>query len=153
MRTVTLDGRRFPLVGVVCPPDPDGIERTDWNRSLGTTGDPDYIVPAENGLLFSLTRLPAGTWELWLHSPACKLVTQPPDTPVWLPRIVGLVDGALRVEADDDDRRTWRWTCFWTGADEDWLVEHMDRLSRMPVPRAAGPRVRLVDPDALQPDA
>lgn len=148
MRTVTLDGRRFPIVGVICPPDPDGNDRSDWDRSLGTTGDPDYIIPAENGLLFSLTRLPSGTWELWLHAPNCKLSEQLPEEPTWLPRLVGLVDGALVVEPDAE-RHRFRWTCFWTQAEEDWLVETIDRLSRLPLPHADGPRVRLVDPDAL----
>lgn len=143
MSTICIGDRTFPTVGLICPPV-DGDESTEWSRSLGMSeGDTARFVVAENGILFEVTPSDDG-WSLNLYTPTCWCYERDPDGPLWLPRLASIIDGALVALDPNSTEGQWNWT----GCEDWWLVEFIDRLSAMPFTIPDGPRVRFVDADA-----
>jgi hypothetical protein len=141
---VTLAGRRWPIVALVCPEDDDHDDPA--NRTLGI--GPDVYVPMENGLLVLLDYNDQdgpyhGTWDVWLHLRRCYLDGPWPngDNPIWLPQYARLVSG--RVVPDDPKMRL-PGIGSWFNADPDWVSEHLDRLATFPVELGEGPEVSLI---------
>lgn len=148
--TVTIDGRRFPICTVICP-------ATDQDRAAGLTdadrslpGGYDQVwIPAENGTLLVVEPATApafrgdgGLLSLAVYSPICTLTLDfnPDDPPIWLPQ--GLV--VMNNQLISEKLASIRWKML-QGAEPWWVVEQIDRLSRMPVIDVVdGPKARLV---------
>lgn len=142
---VTVGGRRFPTVTVICPQDPDAPARDDASRSLGGTGpgDGSFWIPTENGMLLSVEDWrPAvgfaapGRLELSVYARTCTRVVGLDEAPSWLPWSVGLAGGVLSTDVAG--------VGGWIDAEPEWVVETIDRLSRRPFTQPPGPEVRLV---------
>jgi hypothetical protein len=149
--TVVIDDRHFPAVAVICPPlegDPD--PGTDEDRMLGGHGGPgitntvsdQVYIPCENGVFVAVEDFENQPgYVITLHSRAC--LQQPWDNSrIWIPYSVSIVDGRLVATSDllSLSRAAWRWE----GAEPEWTVELIDRVSRMPFTQPPGPEVRLI---------
>lgn len=153
IKTLNLAGRRFPLVGIVCP-RAEGDADPDWHRSLGVD-DPQWHVPAENGVLFAVEAIQRGgdvVYDLAMYSAACCLVIDHDDE-YWLPTPVYLHNGDLHAQPwgslADGRILLHPGVHEWRGADADWVAETIDRLGRKPFTvDEDAPRVRLVAADA-----
>lgn len=144
MSTTEIAGRRFPSCALVCPPADDD-KLSDWSRSLALD-ESEVFIPAENGLLFQVQSTPKG-WNLNLYSPTCYLYDVGDGFPVWLPFPVAIVGGALvGVPHAHGYRMPGPWD--WREADDEWLVEFIDRIAAKPFSPPDGPRVRMVDTSA-----
>jgi len=133
--TVTIAGRRYPAVALICPQDTE--PRPDRDRALAVGGgDQSVYIPAENGLLF---RVEEGRNEryhglsLEPNARTCRQV-EDYDGWMWLPWTIGVIDGVLVPGASN----CWYW------AEPEWVVETIDRLSRKSFMQPDGPLVQLV---------
>lgn len=135
--TVTIAGRSFPVAMLICPPDER--QTTDKDRSLGggSPNDLSRYVLAENGVLFMVEPDSDSTWTLALFARTCILTLEvDKDDDLWLPHAVILREGELSALGSG--------TYMWSHCEPEWVVETIDRLSRMPFTQPAGPVVRLV---------
>lgn len=138
--TVTIAGRTFPAVGLICPPI-DGQDYDDQDRTLGAgRADQSAYIPAENGVLFRVeygeneryrglsldlnARVCEKAWSVdeWLYLPASVVIR------------AGQLVGGCHV----------RGIGSWYFAEPDWVVETIDRLSRRPYTEPEGEPARLV---------
>lgn len=122
--TVELAGRRFPACVLICPiaeTDP----RSAWDRTLGL---PWVYIPLESGILVGLEEDTRGL-ECRLYSRTCEFHS---SENVWLPHWLGL-HGRRIIPG-------WQW---WSGCEEEWLVEHIDRISTFAYEQPPGPLVEL----------
>lgn len=141
--TVTIAGRIFPAVGLICP-TVDGLDASPLDRLLGDTADwgdkaePYAFVPCENGILIELTQDAGdGTYEVQLVAHQC--VYHDFGGPQWTPRTME-VDGDRIVLFNGRSKAPW----LWEHAEPDWLADHIDRMSRKTVIIPAGPRVQPI---------
>ena len=156
MDYVAIAGRRFPAVGLICPQVEGDEVLSDEDRSLGLSpGDEAHYVPTENGLLVEVSPMGEGRehlLHLMVRARTCELFVEPipggqPER-LWTPWLLGLLDGRLvpvpsvACGVVVPPRPTW----WWANAEPEWVVEHIDRLSRMPLVPPAGPEARLVSP-------
>lgn len=140
-----LAGRRFPTVGLICPESPSNTDEYDRAMGLVPT-DTVWYIPVENGVLVHLEKDDEGDWHVYLYAraceqdPFCRAVDEPP---IWLPIPVCIYEGELQARPSP-----WRpkedapW--YWDHAEESWLCEHLDRISRMHFKQPEGPQVQLV---------
>ena len=116
------------------------------DRALGWAGDRgrSAYVPAENGVLFRVELDDDDeTLTLCMDARTCRRDYDPNDGSwLWLPHSVYLVDGTLVAED-----RSLRGIFCWRGAEPEWVVETIDRLSLRPFAQPEGPEMRLVHLD------
>lgn len=150
--TVTIAGRRWPAVCLLCPQWETEPE-TDWNRTLGDTvpskigGSWEVFVPLENGLLVEVTVNvnPRSRLNVALYVAACYLDARDfgsADPPIWLPLAAGMVGKDVVIGTGSMRDRQSRWI----GADPEWINELIDRLASKHVPMAdmSNPRAKLI---------
>jgi hypothetical protein len=139
---VRIAGEMFPTCTVICPRTEKDIEAkyTDEDMSLSDPGR--VIIPAENGTLFEIgpERAPAfrGDGKLlfvYVSSPVCSSFGEW-DELSWLPQPL-ILDGRVLKGG--------RPGSVWNGAEPEWVVEHIRRLSCMPVVDLVdGPLAKIV---------
>lgn len=138
--TITIAGRRYPSVALICPVHDDEPDVSEWDRALGAApGDPMVYVPAENGVLFAVEpdTAPAaspGNLRLALYTVACYEIDDGANTRMWVPHSVRWQGGALIAGP----------LSYWWNAEPEWVAETIDRLSQMRFKIPDGPRVRMV---------
>ena len=106
-------------------------------------------IPCENGAFVAVeTYEHKPGYAVTLHARACQ---QSPwdNTHLWIPYFVGIDHGKLVAQERFLDLGCpWRWD----DAEADWIVELIDRVSRMPFDQPPGPEVRLIPlAEAFQP--
>lgn len=143
-----LNDRRFPAIGLICPPYNEGetMDRSDEERLLGgpsydpaTNSTWEVYVPLESGALIEVKYQPDdGRTDATLTAPSChlSLLGHPEDT-CYLPHFMETAGGVIGI-------RFRLGSGMWNWCDHDWLAEHIDRLSRMPVELPLGPRCRPI---------
>ena len=153
--TVTLAGRRFPATNAICPPTGPDDPDTELDRILAGHGGPgtvgasisfEVLIPAENGVLVAVELDDKYGYKMTLHSRTCR--PEPwDDTEIMIPYFVSIVGSELVVNQPRTRRGpfvppvgVWRWD----NADPEWIVEFIDRISRMPFTQPPGPEVRLI---------
>jgi hypothetical protein len=141
--TVEIAGRRFPAVGLICPPEDDRPQESERDRALAAGGgDQSVYVPAENGVLF---RVEEGRNEhhhglsLDINARTCRRYYSGGEW-LWLPCDVAVIDGELLPGSWSN----WYW------AEPDWVVETIDRLSHKPFTQPDGPLCQLVRLDHFE---
>lgn len=101
------------------------------------------MIPCESGLLFQLDWCDATetAYQMQLLARTCELTKI--SEPLWLPHFMCInvkVPAVTVLPYPDMNGSPW----FWEGADPEWVVEHIDRVSKMPFVEPPGPRVRLI---------
>lgn len=151
MSYLELAGRRFPLVGVILPVHPER-EASEWNRSLGfekSYYSRWFYIPAENGVLFQLEytnrKRPEDGWTLHLYARTIE-ENRLDEEPMYLLHPVTLLEQRLIAYPWGEPFGAF----YWTNAEEGWLVEHIDRLSRLPYDEPPGLPARLVPLDYFE---
>ena len=120
--TVTIADRVLPLVTIICPPTDDRPEETLWNRSLVCDSRVAQTPIGETGLLLILharTTSYSGTpLDAYIEviSRHCDF-----EQDCWLPKSVGVINAQIQP-ADQPHHNP----------DPDWLLEHIDRIARLP---------------------
>lgn len=150
--TVMLAGRSLPAVNLICPVDETDPDEPEKDRALGWPSastkpasreysDRDVYVPLENGLLVLLVESTVGL-SIYLFSRVCERVSFPDEDWTWLPANVYLRQGELyspgRRLVNPPGRH------FWDRAEEDWALEHIDRLAGKSFTPPEGPEATLV---------
>lgn len=140
--TVTLAGRTFPAVGLICPQDGDVKDR--HSRLLGgPIGRAGFqaVIPAENGVI-TVIEVTAGrpAVDVALWAATCDLNTFPNDSPKWLPVQLCIARRAIGRIPFRPRGVEWQWN----GADPEWVVEFIDRVSRLPFDEPGGPRCEMI---------
>ena len=149
METLELAGRRFPVVALVCPLSDDDPDESRWDRSLGATpNNKERYIPGENGVIVVVQPQDRGGWSVHLLAPSCYQSQDHADSSwIWLPHFVSLLEGELVVEPRTTRPKQGTWE--WRDCEDWWLAEHIDRITGMAFTIPPGPRVDLVDRDAL----
>ena len=137
--TVTIAGRTFPAVALICPPLDGDDTYSDHERTLASGGgDQSAYIPAENGVLFGVDYGENERYRglsLDLRARTCERVWSV-DEWLYLPHDVSLLGG--RLVPGDQGVHSWMW------AEPGWVVETIDRLSRRPYQEPEGESARLV---------
>lgn len=149
--TLTLAGRRLPAVGVVCPigPGPDNSRPERTLSALNAGHEPfphiEVVVPTENGVLVQLAWFKDRPGLIvQLGARTCEL-TPSDDDPIWLPIPLAVVAGRIEATSRTDlGKYLLVKHLIWRDAEPDWVVEHIDRVARLPYDEPPGPRVELV---------
>lgn len=135
--TVTINGRRFPAVAVITPID-GSPNRTRYDRLLGP---PSCVyIPCENGVMIGVERdefLPE--YSVWLSAHQCSLDFfdhQPSLFPTFMEIRARALVPVLNFRALGP--------FSWSGASSEWLVEHIDRVGRLPCTLPDGPLVTVL---------
>lgn len=141
---ITIADRNFPACILICPPTEDN-DFEEWDLALGVPpNDTALIIPSENGVLIQVEQVPEwdNTFKVDLLTRVCRPGYHFNEKCIWLPMSVVLMDnGTLEVEPVGFPHVG---TSFWIHAEDWWVVEHIDRISRLPFKEPEGVQSRIV---------
>lgn len=156
MALLHLVGRRFPAVGLICPTEGETICAADAVVRRRRSGAPWYqyslgcdqtgwYVPCENGALVDVGNRDRGPLvDVHLYSRHCRLNREPCGCAIWLPISMGIARGHLVSNECSDALGAW------IGAEPEWAVELIDRVSLLPVLEPDGPLATPVSVEAIR---
>jgi hypothetical protein len=154
--SVVIAGKRLPAACFVCPQF-EGQTDSEVERLIGGRAAPDkrpptwtFVIPCENGVLIQIE------WqegcdtieEITLDARTCDEWHGDPEGPLWLPHTVEVMAGRLVACPPRRPRGPVTTipgaTFYWRDAEQEWAVEHIERISAMEFPLPDGPAVRLI---------